>query len=271
MTVSQITTIWGGTGRRRAPKQRTTGKRAATTALALGLVGAPLLQAPASANAGGGATSGAVKSGGATSHASHQKGKGGGAKSHKDARTYTVRSGDTLSAVADRFGVSWRALYQHNNGVLDDPALIYPGQRLTIPGAGSSGGSPGGHTAQGAVAHSGTFGHRVLAMAERLEGIPYVYGAETPGSGFDCSGFTSYIYAKLGKQLPRTAAEQHAAATQVAPSQARPGDLVFFHGSGGVYHVAIYAGGHKVWQSPRPGRSVELAEIWTSAISFGRF
>ncbi|MGH3342850.1 MAG: C40 family peptidase [Carbonactinosporaceae bacterium] len=258
MSVSQITPVLGVTGRHRAPKHHTTAKRAATTALAVGLVGAPLSQAaPALAMAGGGA------SGTAESDTSSS---GSGATTTRDGmRTYTVRSGDTLAAIADRFGVSWRTLYRLNGGIIDDPTLIFPGQRLKISG------SSDGTTAQGAVAHTSTFGERALALAERLEGIPYVWGGETPATGFDCSGFTQYVYGQLGEQIPRTSGEQYAAATPVSRSEARPGDLVFFHSVSGVYHVAIYAGGGEIWQSPNPGESVELVEIWTSDITFGRF
>ncbi|MGH3328707.1 MAG: NlpC/P60 family protein [Streptomycetales bacterium] len=166
-----------------------------------------------------------------------------------------------------RLDVSWRALYRVNDGIIDDPTLIFPGQRLKIPRDGSSGDT----AAQGAVAHSGTFGQRVLALAERLEGTPYLWGGETPATGFDCSGFTQYVYGQVGKQIPRTSGGQYVAARQISRAEARPGDLVFFHSVRGVYHVAIYAGENMVWQSPNPGRSVELAQIWTDAISFGRF
>jgi len=47
---------------------------------------------------------------------------------------YTVRSGDTLSGIGQRYGVSWQAIFEANRDVLDDPDLIKPGQELNIPG-----------------------------------------------------------------------------------------------------------------------------------------
>src|SRR6478609_2433895 len=62
----------------------------------------------------------------------------------------------------------------------------------------------------------------------------------------------------VGLHLPRTAAAQYRAAIRIPASQARPGDLVFFHSGGWVYHVAIYAGGGRVWHASRPGTRVSL-------------
>ena len=65
----------------------------------------------------------------------------------------------------------------------------------------------------------------VVNIARGLLGIPYVYGGESP-SGFDCSGFTQYVFGKAGISIPRTASAQQHAATRV--SNPKPGDLVFF-------------------------------------------
>lgn len=116
----------------------------------------------------------------------------------------------------------------------------------------------------------GSRGERVMAVAASLAGIPYKYGGTTT-AGFDCSGFTGYVFRKVGVELPRTSKQQHAAATKISRDAAVAGDLVFFSGSGGVYHVGIYAGGGEIWHSPRTGKSVEKVKIWTSSgVSFGR-
>lgn len=112
--------------------------------------------------------------------------------------------------------------------------------------------------------------YQILKTAQSLEGTPYRYGGSSPSSGFDCSGFTSYVYDQVGIGLPRTSSAQHDAVTQISQGSAKPGDLVFFHGSGGVYHVAIYAGNDKVWHAPNSGGSVEMVDIWDSSITFGR-
>lgn len=113
-------------------------------------------------------------------------------------------------------------------------------------------------------------GSSVIAVASRYIGVPYRYGGTTP-SGFDCSGYTQYVYAQLGVTIPRTADQQYDAATRVPSSQARPGDLVFFLGSGGAYHVAVFAGDGMIYDAGKPGRTVTKREIWSADIAFGRF
>lgn len=79
----------------------------------------------------------------------------------------------------------------------------------------------------------------VLSIAANYLGVPYQWGGNTPG-GFDCSGFTKYVFAQAGKSIPRNSAAQYAQSTKVSNPQ--PGDLVFF-GTGSVTHVGIYTGG----------------------------
>ncbi len=105
----------------------------------------------------------------------------------------------------------------------------------------------------------------VLSMASSLSGIYYRWGGTTP-SGFDCSGFTSYIYAKAGVRLPRTAAAQQRFATRVSDPQ--PGDLIFFGYP--AHHVGIYAGNGKLYHSPRSGKKSGLYPIYSRNVSYGR-
>jgi cell wall-associated NlpC family hydrolase len=115
-----------------------------------------------------------------------------------------------------------------------------------------------------------TFQAKVLREAAKLRGIPYVWGGTSP-RGFDCSGYTGYVYKKAGKKLPRTSRQQYSATKHVSRAAAKPGDLVFFKSGGGnVYHVGIYAGGNMLWQSSRPGRPVNKSKIWSSSVAFGR-
>ena len=87
-------------------------------------------------------------------------------------------------------------------------------------------------------------------------------------AGFDCSGFTSYVYRQVGKSIPRTAEAQRAASSKV--SNPVPGDLIFFGYP--AYHVGIYAGGNMMYDSPRTGKTTGLHVIWTqSNVSYGRF
>lgn len=82
----------------------------------------------------------------------------------------------------------------------------------------------------------------LLGIAHSLSGVRYQYGGTTL-SGFDCSGFTSYVFRQAGRSIPRTAAGQYSATSRVSRAQAQPGDLVFFNQSGGIDHVGIYLGG----------------------------
>lgn len=108
------------------------------------------------------------------------------------------------------------------------------------------------------------FGAAVLAIAARYAGTPYVYGGTTP-AGFDCSGYTLYVYRQVGITLPRTSSAQSAAGTRVSRSDAMPGDLVFMPG-----HIGIYAGNGMMWDSPRTGKSVGKHAIYSSSAVFVR-
>ena len=106
----------------------------------------------------------------------------------------------------------------------------------------------------------------IIGIAASLSGIYYRYGGTTT-AGFDCSGFTSYVYRLAGKSIPRTAEAQRAASSKV--SNPAPGDLIFFGYP--AYHVGIYAGNNTMWDSARPGTVVSLRTIWDSGdLSYGR-
>ena len=93
-------------------------------------------------------------------------------------------------------------------------------------------------------------GLRAVHVAAAKRGAPYQWGAVGPHR-FDCSGLTMWVYARLGKRLPRTAAQQYAATRHIPASARRPGDLVFFKTrSGFVHHVGIYAGAGQLWHAP---------------------
>jgi len=113
-------------------------------------------------------------------------------------------------------------------------------------------------------------GKKVIDVADNYRGVPYVRGGTSP-RGFDCSGYTQYVYSKLGIALPRVADAQARSAVPVRRIFAKPGDLVFYRsGSGYVYHVGIYAGGGKIWHSPVPGKVVEKVRISSRNVTFGR-
>ncbi len=101
-------------------------------------------------------------------------------------------------------------------------------------------------------------GNAVLEIASRYVGVPYVSGGSTP-AGFDCSGFTSYVYAQLGISLPRTSSQQRYAGTVVSRAEAKPGDLLWSPG-----HISIYAGGNMQIDAPQPGKTIQFRQIWQS-------
>ena len=114
-------------------------------------------------------------------------------------------------------------------------------------------------------------GRVAILVAKRYAGIPYRAGGTTPRTGFDCSGYTKYVYSQMGISIPRVSRDQYAWSRHISKSQAVPGDLIFFHSSSGrVYHAAIYAGNGYVWHSPHTGSHVKLERIWTSAYYVGR-
>jgi cell wall-associated NlpC family hydrolase len=131
--------------------------------------------------------------------------------------------------------------------------------RRTSPVAADSGNDSGAK--QERPASSG-----ILGIAASLTGIPYVYGGTTP-AGFDCSGYTQWVFGKAGRSLPRTAEAQRQAATPVSDPQ--PGDLVFFGAP--AFHVGIYAGGGMMYDSPRTGKPTAKRSIWSSSVTYGRF
>jgi cell wall-associated NlpC family hydrolase len=93
---------------------------------------------------------------------------------------------------------------------------------------------------------------RVLETADQYIGVPYVWGGSTPESGFDCSGFTKYVFARHGIQLPRTSREQARAGQGVALDFAAliPGDLLLFaEPNEAISHVAIYVGDGRIIHS----------------------
>ena len=88
-------------------------------------------------------------------------------------------------------------------------------------------------------------GQQIADYALQFVGYRYVYGASSPSVGFDCSGFTYYIYGKFGYSLSRTASQQYRNnGVSVSKDELQPGDLLFFSSNGGasVTHVGLYIG-----------------------------
>jgi cell wall-associated NlpC family hydrolase len=105
-------------------------------------------------------------------------------------------------------------------------------------------------------------------IAMRQRGDAYAYGAAGPDR-FDCSGLVFYSFRRAGFPVPRTSGAQAGFARRIAKQDMRAGDLMFFYGSGGVYHAAIFlkwSHGHAVMvHSPGAGQRVRVAVPWTSS------
>lgn len=108
---------------------------------------------------------------------------------------------------------------------------------------------PGGVPIPVSFPSNGAAGARVIPTAQEYLGTPYRYGGNTPATGFDCSGFVRYVYAKHGVSLPRTSRAMASSGTRLEPDfrTLRAGDLVMFAEKGAVIsHVAVYAGGDRL-------------------------
>jgi cell wall-associated NlpC family hydrolase len=107
----------------------------------------------------------------------------------------------------------------------------------------------------------------VLETALGLLGTKYRYGGETPDTGFDCSGFVSYVLHQHSIDIPRTVAEQFGVGQPVAQDQIQPGDLVFFTTTGpGATHVGIVLNTGTRWDfvhAPADGSTVRIERFDT--------
>jgi len=145
---------------------------------------------------------------------------------------YTVDSGDTLWKVSQLYGTTVGNIMSLNNL---QSTVIQPGQTLLV-GEGATASAPV------TPSRSGNRVDEILDYAREFTGVPYRSAGNTP-SGFDCSGYTKYIFANFGVDLPRTAADQYYAGQPVSAAEAMPGDLVFFKSGSYISHVGIYLGG----------------------------
>ena len=109
---------------------------------------------------------------------------------------------------------------------------------------------------------SKTKGEEIVAYAMQFLGKPYVYGGSSP-KGFDCSGFTSYVYRHFGYNLSRSASGQSSEGVKVAKKDLQPGDLVIYKNQSltRIGHVGLYIGNNKMIHASEPGVGVIITEI----------
>ena len=101
----------------------------------------------------------------------------------------------------------------------------------------------------------------IVKYAPRSLGVRYVWGGTSPATGFDCSGFTRFVYAHFGIALPHYSGAQFNLGRRVSRAGLRPGDLVFFSGLG---HVGLYIGGGRFIHAPHSGTTVEIDSLYGS-------
>ena len=117
-------------------------------------------------------------------------------------------------------------------------------------------------TAQTTTVPASGNGSAIVATAKQYLGSKYTYGGSSPSTGFDCSGFTSYIFKQHGISLNRTAAAQYSNGVAVSRANLQPGDLVMF-GKSGINHVAIYIGGGQIIHASTPSTGVRIDSLST--------
>lgn len=98
----------------------------------------------------------------------------------------------------------------------------------------------------------------VVAYASNFLGTPYKWGGTTP-AGFDCSGFTQYVYKHFGINLGRATYNQINDGYAVSRDELKPGDLVFYGTGGSPSHMGIYVGNGMYIHSPRTGDVVKIS------------
>lgn len=120
--------------------------------------------------------------------------------------------------------------------------------------------TPASTPASTATAASGAGFTVAVRAAETQVGTPYVWGAEDPGVGFDCSGLVAWAWSQAGVDLPHYSGAQMADSTPVSISDLQPGDLLFY-GPGGDAHVAMYVGGGEMIEATFPGTAVRVDPV----------
>lgn len=157
------------------------------------------------------------------------------------AATYTVKSGDSLWKIATQQGVTYQTLMKWNN--LSSPNL-YVGQKLNINSVVST--SPAPSTTK-----------NIVQVAKKQLGVKYTFGGSKPSTGFDCSGYITYVYNNAGISTPRqSAAGFYNTSKKVITPQV--GDLVFFSGTykSGISHAGIYIGNNQMINASDNGVSI---------------
>ena len=101
----------------------------------------------------------------------------------------------------------------------------------------------------------------IVAYASNFLGTPYLWGGTSPSTGFDCSGFTQYVYKHFGISIGRTTYDQIKDGVAVSRDQLQPGDLVFYGKGGDPTHMGMYVGNGAYIHSPRTGDVIKISPV----------
>ncbi|MBU3183866.1 C40 family peptidase [Clostridium estertheticum] len=113
---------------------------------------------------------------------------------------------------------------------------------------------------------SGASSSALISYASQFLGVNYVWGGTSP-SGFDCSGFTQYVFAHFGVDIPRVSEDQQNVGTLVSRENLQPGDLVFFGSP--AHHVGIYVGNGNMINAPHTGAVLRIQSL-NGDFTYGR-
>lgn len=174
---------------------------------------------------------------------------------------------DTVVSVTGVQGGWFKVTYNGQKGYVHPDYLSF--SNVQSSGSTGSSGSSSVTPPSNSISYNGSSEKRaaVLEYAAQFLGTPYVYGGSTP-SGFDCSGFTSYVFKNTVGSIPRVAQAQFDATTRVSMDELLPGDLVFFGSSASsISHVGIYVGNNQFIHSPHTGDVVKYDSLTGSYAS----
>lgn len=164
--------------------------------------------------------------------------------------TYKTTETDTLWIISQKFNVNLSDLLAANPNV--NPLNVYKGLTIKLP---SSAQKQSWESKADAI----------IATGMTQLGVPYVFGGNTPGAAFDCSGFIQYAFNKHGFNLLHSAALISQMGKPVDKSELRKGDLVFLQGTykSGVSHIGIYLGNNKILHASTMGtRNVKISTLF---------
>ena len=183
---------------------------------------------------------------------------------------HVVNEGESVAAIATRYSVNVLSIIRFNG--LPQPYTIWPGDRLVIPGGVVAPASqvvrqPSAAdqaAAQSAVESAGpSLASTIIGTASKYLGFPYVWGGSTPGVGFDCSGYTWWIFREIGRPLPRDLWGQLQAGQRVDYDSLQVGDMIFFVNTyqPGLSHNGLYIGGGRFIHAASENTGVIISSL----------